>query len=197
MTTKQQLIISAIDNAIDFSDKVLRGLNHVIGAVPPYMVDNTKKMDNFDWVYWKPAKAEIKGEDFNLYEEMTGIPLPESYVMFLSHIHFIDLNFGHDIIFFPHTKDWINTNYEIIEGWGPDITVKKGLLPFADVNDWGIACFDSNTQLPDDEYDIVYLDHEDLKNPKRFKRAPYSFIELIQDMNQTLNTWRQTKIADG
>lgn len=195
MTQKQNLIISAVDNAIDFSANVLRGLNHTIYSVPDYMVDDTKKMETKDWCYWKPLKANINSQEFERYEQETGIALTESYIMFLSYIHFIDLNFGHDVIFFPHTKNWIDDNLALIERYGRSLTVEKGFLPFADMNDWGIVCFDS-TKKVDDEHDIIYFDDEDRDNPKRFIRGHYNFVNLICDMNQVLNEWRQAKIAN-
>ncbi len=197
MTDQYKLITTAINDALYFSDTYLNGLLHTVYTVPDYLVDNSKKAPTHDWCYWKPIEAEIESLDFEHYEDKVNVQLPHSYIAFLSYKHFIDLNFGHDVTFFKHTKSWIDDNLQLIEAWGVDTTINKGLLPFADMSDWGIVCFDSTESQPDYEYNIVYLDHEDKDTPQQFKHGRFSFIDLIKDMSQTLETWRQTKINGG
>jgi len=197
MIDQYQLITSAIDDALNFSDTHLRGLLHTIYTIPDYMIDSSKKAPTNDWCYWKPIKSEIGPLDFDSYEYKVKIKLPHSYVTFLSYKYFIELNFGHDVTFFKHTKNWVNDNLQQIASWGFDTTIERGLLPFADMNDWGIVCFDSTKKHEDNEYDIIYLDHEDKDAPRQFKNGRFSFIDLINDMSLTLKEWRQTKINDG
>lgn len=195
MIAKYELITSAIDNAILFSDQHLRGLLNTIYNIPDYMLDNSKPIVSIDWYYWMPIKATIKASDFDEYEQLTGVKLPEAYIMFLGYKHFIELNFGHDVLFFKHTKNWIADNMQMMQQWDTGYTLKKGLLPFADMGDWGIVCFDTNHCDADDECNVLYLDHEDMSTPKEFKPGKYTFINLISDMAHTLEDWKKAKLS--
>ena len=149
------VITSAVDNSLDFVGNHLRGLVHGVYTVPDYMVDDTKQTETSDWCYWKPLMAEVSEADFTGYEKLTGINLPASYKAFLGCKYFIELNFGHEVNFFRHTKSWVSNNLENINQWGTEVTTEKGLLPFADYSDWGLICFDVNRAYEDNEYDIV------------------------------------------
>jgi|SRR5579871_2395104 len=194
MTDKQKLIISSVDNALTFTDKYLQGFLDAVYKIPDYMVDSSKQISSLDWCFWKPMKANIDASEFEEYEKRTGTQLPESYIMFLSYKHFIDLNFGHDVIFFKHTKNWIPDNIETISRWGIETTLQKKLLPFADISDVGLVCFDAREPERDNEYNIVYIDHHDREYPQKFQHAHFSFIDLIKEMNNVLDKWRVAKI---
>jgi hypothetical protein len=185
------LIFSAIDNSLDFVGNHLNGLLHTVYSLPDYMIDDTKQPSTKDWRYWKPLNAIIPEADFSTYETQTGIKLPASYKTFLGYKFFMDLNFGHEVVFFKHTKNWLNDNLEKINMWRAEFTIEKGLLPFADFSDWGLLCFDANKSFEDNEYNIVYIDHEDIDNPKEYKHGRFAFLDLIKEMNGTLNEWKQ------
>jgi len=191
------VITSAIDNSLDFVGNHLNGLIHTVYTVPDYMVDHTKHTNTSDWCHWKPLKAEISEADFENYEKQTGIKLPASYKTFLGYKFFIDLNFGHEVIFFKHTKNWINENLESINQWGTEFTTDKGLLPFADYSDWGLICFDANIPYEENEYNICYIDHEDMDTPKEYVHGRFAFIDLIKEMNRSLEEWKQGKLNGG
>lgn len=197
MTQKYFQITSAIDNAIDFSKNQLRGCIDFIDKIPDYMLDDSVFPSTDDWRYWNPIMANITPEEFMEYENMMGFELPESYVMFLGYKHFIDLNFGHDVIFFKHTKNWVKDNFEAAKWYGYEFTLQKGIIPFADYSDWGIVCFDKNVKYDDGEYKVVYLDHEDPDTVVDFKRGRYDFLDLIKDVNSSLEEWRKVKLNDG
>jgi hypothetical protein len=185
------VIPSAVENCLYFVGNHLRGLIHTVYTVPDYMIDYTRRTQTNDWCHWKPLDADISEVDFKSYEKQTGIRLPASYKAFLSYKHFIELNFGHEICFFKHTKNWIGDNLESIDQWGTAFTTEKGLLTFAFYSDWGLVCFDGNGIYEDNEYNIVYLDHEDIHTPKEYAHARFTFIDLITEMNQRLNEWKQ------
>lgn len=197
MTQNYLQITSAIDNAIDFSKNNLMGCIDVIGNIPDYMIDDSAFPSSTDWRFWVPIKANITPEEFSEYESLVGFELPESYVMFLGYKHFIDLNFGHDIIFFKHTKNWIRDNLEAAKWYGYEYTLERGLIPFANYSDWGIVCFDKNVRYDDGEYKIVYLDHEDPASVSEFNHFRYDFLNVIKDVNSTLEQWKREKLDGG
>lgn len=190
-------ITSAIDDSLDFVGNHLIGLVSTIYNVPDYMVDHTKQTNTRDWCHWKPLKADISNSEIESYEKNTGFKLPDSYKAFLDYKFFIDLNFGHEVIFFKHTKSWIGDNLDLISQWGEEFTTEKGLLPFADYSDWGLVCFDANGSFDHNEYSIVYLDHEDLDTPKEYVHGRFTFVDLIKEMNQRLKEWKQEKLNGG
>lgn len=197
MNEDLSLITSTIDDSLNYVGNNLNGLISTIYNVPDYMVDPTKQTNTNDWCHWKPLKADVSNSDIESYEKNTGIKLPASYRTFLGYKFFIDLNFGHEVTFFKHTKSWISDNLELINQWGIEFTTERGLLPFADYSDWGLVCFDANGSFDDNEYNIVYLDHEDLDTPKEYVHGRFAFIDLIKEMNQRLKEWKQEKLNGG
>jgi len=197
MTETNTIITSAVDAAIEFSNKNLRGLIHTVHHIPNYMLDKTKETGSSEWSYWKPIKADIQATDILNYEETVGIKLPKSYIQFLTYLYFIELNFGHDIEFFKHTRQWIPDNLDIINRWGHDKTTNKGFLPFANSTDLGIVCFNSNNPYPDNEFDIILLTRQDIDTPQIIHRGRFSFVELLIEMTQTLNKWKLSKQNGG
>lgn len=197
MTRELEVITSAVDDSLDFVGNFLNGLIHSVYSVPEYMVDNSKSTNTSDWCYWKPLNSNLTFEDFERYEKQCGIKLPTSYKEFLSYKFFIDLNFGHEVIFFKHTKSWLNDNLEFINQWGKEFTIERGLLPFAEYSDWGLVCFDSNKLYSKNEYDIVYIDHENMDTFEQYKHGRFGFLDLISEMHQRLRDWKVKKINGG
>ena len=193
---KYRPILTSIDKSLEFSRKSLRGLIHTVYTVPDYMVDNSMTAPAPDWCHWKPIKVDIESLEIKKYETLVQVKLPDSYIAFLSYKYFIELNFGHDVEFFMHTKDWINHNVDLIKRWGNDTTIEKGLLPFAKMSDWGLVCFDTKEKHLDNEYNIIYIDHEDKYTPQYFKAGRYSFLTLIDEMTKTLEDW-MSELGNG
>ena len=46
----------------------------------------------------------------------------------------------------------------------PKLILGRGYIYFADFEDYGLLCFDTNAKVPDHEYPIVYMDHEDVND---------------------------------
>ncbi len=189
MIEEYRYITSCIDHALSVAGTDINGLFNRMYMVPDYMMDHSKDHLSQDMCFWKPERAAISAADFDKYEKLTGIALPETYIMFLSYKHFVDLFFAHEASFFKHTRSWIDDNMQRICNWGRDITLDKGLLPFADAYDGGMYCFDSNTIYPGNEYDIVYITAADSETPVPYAMGRFSFIQLIEEMDASLSNW--------
>ncbi|AUP79456.1 SMI1/KNR4 family protein [Flavivirga eckloniae] len=146
--------------------------------MPAEMFDPTIPIDN-DWKGWKPIPSVLDDSDLNRLEEIIGIELPLSYRHFLKHKHFYVLDIPDFAVNFPtHLPDknldgfmeWFFEFYE------PELLIEKGLIYFADFQDYGLLCFDSNIKRENNEYPIVYIDHEDLSTKYHYSD---NFRELI------------------
>src|SRR5687768_8040122 len=155
MTHHAKYIQSVIDKAFEFSNNYLRGLQGPDIWVPKEMIDPSKHSTHEGIVFWKPVPADISEESFNAYQNKIGFPLPETYKDFLSYKYFIELNFGHEVDFFHHTRSWMEDYYNEILDMGLEESLYVGLIPFARETDRGYFCFDTNETHQGNEYKIV------------------------------------------
>ena len=191
MTKHSSYIHSVIDKVLDFNNSIA-GLQEPIYIVPNEMIrEKHPKYDEI--VFWKPTPANISQANFLAYENKIGFTLPDTYKDFLSYKYFISLNFGHEAIFFRHTSSWAEDYYEIIENYGFENILERGLIPFANDTDQGLFCFDTNNVLFDNEYRIVTYD----KNFEEQCYGQFTFIELIEELEQRLDEWKQRRLADN
>lgn len=191
MTKHSIYIQSVIDKAIDFNISI-GSLQEPIDIVPDEMIrEKHPKYDEI--VFWNPIQANISQADFLEYENKIGFPLPDTYKDFLSYKYFISLNFGHEAGFFRHTSTWASDYYKIIERYGNEKLLEKGLIPFADYTDQGLFCFDTNNVAFDNEYIIVTYDREFEKQDHEHS----SFIEFIAELEQRLDEWKQRRLANN
>ena len=51
---------------------------------------------------------------------------------------------------------------EFLYEYEPESLIEKGLIYFADFQDYGLLCFDSTEKRENNDYPIVYIDHEEL-----------------------------------
>jgi hypothetical protein len=65
----------------------------------------------------------------------------------------------------------------IFTRFDPEPLIERGFIYFADFNDYGLLCFDTNDHVEDYDYRIVYIDREDL-----YEVHPYAnnFRELLE-----------------
>lgn len=132
----------------------------------PLEMLNTSIEGEDDWKVWKPIPTNLKIEDFKVLEKAIGFKLPESYKHFLSYKYFYELRLiNHSIQFPTNLPDQrIESLKEfIIETTEGEKLLKKGYIYFANFNDYGFLCFNTNQTVKDNEYEIVFFDHEDIK----------------------------------
>ena len=132
--------------------------------MPKEMVDNTIPVDD-DWLGWKPIKSILDDSDLDQIEEMIGIKLPMSYRKLLKYKHFYELDIDdHAVNFNSHLPDKSLQGFKELyfDFYDPKYIIKRGYIHFAEFEDYGLLCFDSNKKSLDNEYPIVFIDHDDL-----------------------------------
>lgn len=146
--------------------------------MPKEMIDPTIPVDD-DWIGWKPIKSVLNDSDIDRLEDMIGIKLPNSYRHFLTYKHFYELEIeDYAVNLHAHLPDKNLESFKelFFEYFDPTYLIKKGLIYFADFQDYGLLCFDSNVKAENNEYPIVYIDHGELLTKHHYAN---NFKELI------------------
>jgi hypothetical protein len=156
-------IKEVIDNALKkMSRKKI--LMMVPGDIPTEMLDNTiEPMD--DWRGWRPIYSSITDEDIVRLEKKIGLKLPLSYREYLKYKHFYLLrlpDIAVNLFNHPPDKDLKVLNYHLFDTHEPELLIGRKYIYIADFHDYGLLCFDANEPVQDNEYKIVYIDHENL-----------------------------------
>jgi hypothetical protein len=134
------------------------------GVISKEMLDETIEASN-DWKGWRPIDSIIIDSDIMKVEEKIGITLPTSYREYLKYKHFYRLRLPDIAVnLFPHPpdKDLTILQTHIFEYHEPELVIDRKYIYIADFHDYGLLCFDANESIPDNEYKIVYMDHENL-----------------------------------
>jgi hypothetical protein len=132
-----------------------------------------------DWKGWKPIPSVLDDADLNKLEQIIGTELPHSYRHFLKYKHFYELEIPDFTVCFPAHLP--NKNLSGFKEWffefhEPELLIEKGLIHFADFEDYGLLCFDSNIKSENNEYPVVFIDHEDLTTKHHYSN---DFKELM------------------
>lgn len=132
-----------------------------------------------EWKTWKPIDSIIDDECLNNLQEELNYMLPKTYKEFLKYKHFVELSINDFSVNFPKhlpdksLKDLKQKAYDFYE---PGYLLEQKLFYFADFQDYGLLCFDATVQKPDNEFKIVFIDHEDIDT--KFNYAE-NFRELL------------------
>ena len=169
------MISKIVDKHIELHRK--RGLNFTMDVIPSEMVDKGE-LEDIENTYWKPIDSTLGDDDISAFESVLGHRLPLSYIIFLKHKHFFNLDIG-SCWFCPHPLNyWSKPLHEMIfDGWPKDWLLDKGRLPFANWEDWGLLCFDVSKGLVDGEYPVILWDHD---RPEEVKPMSDNFKSLLQ-----------------
>ena len=152
----------------DIVDKCLEDMSNekflmmTCGKIPGEMLDTSIEPSD-DWRGWKPIASIITDEDINLLEKKIKYALPLSYRHFLKYKHFIHLRIPDIEVNLPnHLPDKNLTEIlELVFNCNvPELVIGKGFIYFADFSDYGLLCFDANETRENNEYPVVYIDHE-------------------------------------
>ncbi|MCB0479530.1 MAG: SMI1/KNR4 family protein [Crocinitomicaceae bacterium] len=133
------------------------------GEVPKEMQDGSNKNDD-GWRRWKPIDSIIEDSDIEKVEKEIGYPLPQSYREYLKYKHFIELRIPDRAVNLPGILPDKEINFLkelVFEMMEPELIIGRGYIYFADFNDYGLLCFDANEKVQNNEYRIVFIDHED------------------------------------
>ena len=167
-----------IDDALDKMAKEEILMSRPDPNMPIEMFDPNIPSES-DWKGWKPIPSVLDDSDLNKLEKMIGIELPLSYRHFLKHKHFYELEISdYAVNLHAHLPDKSLESFKelFFEYFDPGYLIEKGLICFADFQDYGLLCFDSNIKRENNEYPIVFIDHEDLTTKHNYSN---DFKELM------------------
>jgi hypothetical protein len=143
-----------------FVDVFLAKGVRIAPRVPPDMVAGPSR--DGDWTPWKAVDSPVDEEDVRRVEGVLGVALPPLFRAYLMHQCLLMTDFG--IIRLPQTPsdrpldEMLGYVRVFVEEpyWG-----RHGYVPFAyDGNDGGPMCFDTKRPSPENDYPVVFVDHE-------------------------------------
>ena len=168
----------AIDKSLDDMSKE-KYLMMMPGHIPKDMLDSSIPPSD-DWRGWKPIESIITDEDINIFEQKIGHRLPLSYRHYLKYKHFFALRLPDiSVNLHKHLPDKSLTylQEQIFDMMDPEMLIGRNYIYFADFHDYGLLCFDANEPREDNEYKIVFIDHENLEAVHEYAN---SFKELLE-----------------
>jgi len=142
-----------------------------------------------DWKGWKPIDSIITESDVDKFEHEIGIRLPKSYRAYLQHKHFFRLRLPNIAINLPsHLPDKSLSELRklVFQSHEPESIIGRRYIYFADFHDYGLLCFDANESIADNEYKVVYIDHEDLDDIHFYSN---NFQELLEGDSENGNNF--------
>ena len=171
-------IKKTVDNALkEMSKEKIRMM--VPGDIPPEMLDDTiEPMD--DWRGWRPIDSIVIDTDIEIFEKQIGMKLPTSYREYLKYKHFYHLRLPDSSVnLFSHPPDKTLTilRTNIFQYHEPKLIIGRNYIYIADFHDYGLLCFDGNAKKVDNEFKVVYIDHENLDEIHTYAD---SFRDLLQ-----------------
>ena len=142
-----------------------KGGNFTLDPLPKEMFTGEFFDEEDEVKYWKPIESSVTQEQIKELEKEFNTKFPSLYKQLLLHKHFIELHIGQVSIFSHPSEGWQNRlRKRVLDGWPKEDLIEKGLLPFADYNDWGLLCFDTN----EESTPIILWDHEVADQKKLF-----------------------------
>lgn len=136
------------------------GLNELPGAIEIEMADPNQDRGE-EYSTWFPIDSKVTDEEIEELENRLGYPLPGDYKTFLKHKHFYELHISEASFCSHPVNTWRAKLIAMtFDGYPTEYLIEKGYIPFADWNDWGLLCFDTNRNKEDFNYPVVLWDHE-------------------------------------
>jgi hypothetical protein len=146
--------------------------------MPKAMIDSSIPTDN-DWVGWKPVASTVTDGDLDAFEKEIKYPLPQSFRTYLKYKHFYELSLPDLAVNLPRhvqgrtiavLRDLVFDSFE------PELLIGRRYIYFADFHDYGLLCFDANEVRSDNEYPVVYIDHENLEEVHSYASNFYDLL---------------------
>jgi hypothetical protein len=171
-------IYKVVDSALEKMAKTTISMM-TPAKLPVNMVDESIPKSD-DWTGWKPTESIITDEDLTRLENKIGHNLPLSFREFLKYKHFVQLRLNNYAIgLFSHMpdKELSELKRKILEFHEPELLIDQGYIYFADFNDYGLLCFDTNNKRENFDWSVVYIDHDDLETIHEYAE---NFKDLIE-----------------
>lgn len=156
MTDK--LIIDIVD--VYLKRRIDGGVNKSRGIIEQEMLDPLAINDG-EWKTWLPVESRVTDKEIAELEAAIGHKLPADYISFLKYKHFHELYIGEARMCRHPINTWQTSLQKMIfNNYPRQFLIDKGFVPFADMSDWGLLCFDTNRGYLTASYPIVLWDHE-------------------------------------
>ncbi len=184
-------IKQVIDTYFDFMEE-LGGNSDLREIVPISMID-TSKISEEDWVYWNAIESTVSDKEINQLEEFFGHKLPSDYVFFLKYRHFVELDLGtNDIGFFRNIPNQILIFIKEEVGAYYGEILERNFIPFANLSDYGVVCFDANEFGDNGNYPIVVFDHDEGYEVPEWHAENFGsmFVEFEEHLNEWIVNYR-------
>jgi len=182
-------IENIIDKRLEFMSKEKFLMMTPDSKIPAEMLNLSIKSED-DWKGWKPIESKIQNNELEEIENKIGFKLPDSYKALLKYKHFYELILKNmSVHLFSHisTKWKKELNEKLSWDYFEDLIEKK-FFHFADLDDWGMICFDGNKKHPNNEYEIVVVDHEDSSEYHFFAKNLKELLESDENMTHEFIT---------
>jgi hypothetical protein len=185
MTDK--LITEIVDTYL--KDAIDSGVNKLPGVIAPEMQDPSAMGDS-EWKTWMPINSKATDKEIAELEVAIGHKLPVDYIFFLKYKHFCELYIGEARMCRHPVNTWQASLNEMIFNGNPrEFLIDKGFIPFADMSDWGLLCFDTNRGYLTANYPIVLWDHE---SPDWNKDYAPSFRMALRRLDKDFKKMQET-----
>lgn len=167
---------------------------------PKEMIDESIECEDEGYFGWKPIPSTISDDEIVQLESDLNCQLPKSYKSFLQYLYFEELYFEDPAIRFPKNlpnKSLQSLKEKNLEYHDPEMIIDKGYFYFADFDDYGLLVFDTNKPAIDNEFEILYIDHEEFEDKYLYAKNFTEFMNF--DAHQSnrfiefLNTKRRRK----
>lgn len=194
MKTIQQIV----DEALERMRKDVFPMMTFYDNFPQEMVDESIECEDQGYFGWKPIPSTISNDEIAQLESDLNCKLPKSYKVFLQYLHFAELYLDDIAIGFPKNlpsqlPQLLKERNEYYDGE----LVNNGYFQFADFHDYGLLVFDTNKPIVDNEFEVLYIDHEEFEDKFLYAK---NFTELMNyDAGQSnrfiefLNTKRKSR----
>lgn len=187
-----QLVHQFVDSALETWHQ--SGLMLMPDAAMPVEMRSEAGGGDGDWIPWKPIPSTVTERDLHELESSMGLRYPDLYKEFLRYKHFYDFWSEQEINFFSHGiyewKDNLLKRY--FASWDPTKLIEQGYIYFADYSDWGIICFDTTNQRPEDnDCPVIMIDHDLLYNEPLPLKTLYPSFEA---MMRSLRTEQENRV---
>jgi len=162
-----------------------KGLNALPREIEPEMANPNEPMDNEGWQKWYPIDSTVADSEIEGIEIQLNYKLPKSYKVFLKHKHFYELYISDARFSGQEIRNWRqHLTHMAFNGYPRELLIDKGYIPFADWSDWGLLCFDTNSQGTDYDYPIVLWDHDRWNEYETFSA---NFHNLLIELDHQSN----------
>jgi hypothetical protein len=189
-STNHTLIKKVLDKYFDFIKITgTYAFSYMTEFIPELMLDKAKEENDEGYSWWIPINSTITQKEITELEFVFGHPLPTSFKYFLQQRYFLELELGgYGIRFFPNLPGELASVFKRnFNQFSYGDLLQRNYLPFADLSDYGVMCFNANEKATDNEYIIVSFDHEDgYTNPENYAK---NFTDMFHEFDAHLDEW--------